>query len=311
MLTPGSTIIDTDDWGLACRYFVFYVSSHGAHVLVDIKGSGLDVTLKLHRGRGATSITETLGYNDDNLETRGSIDSRLGRHLQAGSHVIEARLKDPSQATASKVLTIQLQRWIHIPHDGRHQPDGTSAYSLHNMPSIATEVGRLFSRSISGAANAWNVAVGGFWPNQRVCLASDTLCDDRNSDDHVIPITVTNDAGACGNGSHACAKFGPRWPVLLGPPIHIRPTFDIEQPPTAHRRVFTWQDSDPDLHNVEFMGVLYAYMPGVMLHEFGHTLGLDDLPTLPSYLMGSSVKRNTVPSKDIQYMHQVVREHDH
>ena len=59
----------------------------------------------------------------------------------------------------------------------------------------------------------------------------------------------------------------------------------------------------------------YRYLPGVLMHEFRHTLGLSDLYSekygdkYPGYLMGGSENYDTkvIPSLDIEYVRQVDR----
>ena len=55
----------------------------------------------------------------------------------------------------------------------------------------------------------------------------------------------------------------------------------------------------------------FEYLPSIMMHEFGHTLGLTDLyeypGQYPGYLMTSNEKQTAIPAKDINYVEQVYR----
>ena len=62
--------------------------------------------------------------------------------------------------------------------------------------------------------------------------------------------------------------------------------------------------------------VLYWYLLPTVLHELGHTIGLDDLndPTYggryAGYLMYSPGTMTAIPPSDLNYVQQTYREHE-
>ena len=64
------------------------------------------------------------------------------------------------------------------------------------------------------------------------------------------------------------------------------------------------------------MAALFQYLPMAMMHEFGHTLGLEELYLLdksyPGYVMYKPPEDGVytaVPQKDVEYVRQVYRNH--
>ena len=71
-------------------------------------------------------------------------------------------------------------------------------------------------------------------------------------------------------------------------------------------------------HGTVLEGKLHVFALSAAMHEFGHTLGLDDLYNsyneaydnrYSDYLMGQAGKHTTIPSTDINYLKQVYRHH--
>ena len=48
-------------------------------------------------------------------------------------------------------------------------------------------------------------------------------------------------------------------------------------------------------------GILRLYFPYILMHEFRHTLGLQDLKAHDDYLMSKNIKVITIPEKDAEY----------
>jgi len=77
---------------------------------------------------------------------------------------------------------------------------------------------------------------------------------------------------------------------------------------TQHGRLVTPSDGQdiPGFDSTETNK--WLYLPGVLMHEFGHTAGLTDLYNFDgykSYLMGSTYDTDRVPSTDVSYIRQV------
>ena len=178
-----------------------------------------------------------------------------------------------------------------------HQSDHTVKYALGTIGNS------IIQNSISPAAAAWNSKLAGLGKGLTICLN----CGTSNSDGFTVTIkTVNNKNDAGGNAnfdpdegcarSRACAK--PDLSSLSdldgspGPGAHLGNMHIIfEDPPMR-----ATQDSSGMWKNKEYMwtaiesldgtkvtsipsrDVYYIYVGRVMIHEFGHTLGLPDFP---------------------------------
>ena len=66
----------TGDWRNACQLFKFHLPIDG-HVIVDLKGHGLDTEILLHRADHEFERRGLLRSNNDSLESN-TLNSRLG-----------------------------------------------------------------------------------------------------------------------------------------------------------------------------------------------------------------------------------------
>ena len=92
----------------------------------------------------------------------------------------------------------------------------------------------------------------------------------------------------------------------------------IEQPAwqyskaKGHEKVIWTDDKTKDQYRtvIGTDNVMYRYLRGVVMHELGHALGLNELPTrYNGYMMYNSKGMDSVPGYDNAYMLQVYREH--
>ncbi len=95
----------------------------------------------------------------------------------------------------------------------------------------------------------------------------------------------------------------------------------VEYPPFGPRSETTtlarlvWTD-DPNKHQEPTHGgAIYWYLAGTLMHELGHTVGLEDLSLVAGFdhaLMSigwKDVIGPVIPSVDIRYVKQVYRNH--
>ena len=172
----------------------------------------------------------------------------------------------------------------------------------------------LFLNSTDGAAAKWN-SVGKMEGKDIVFCQHP--CDPPNSDQAVITVEFAS-SSACDHvrPKSACISLGT---VTRNGHVHIaNSTIMVEEPPRGQlkrgnappqEQDFEWTGSR-SLHLMytsERPNTRYKYLPAVILHEFGHALGLDDLPdsVFASYLMHVAGKKIAVPNQDVEYMKQV------
>ena len=192
-------------------------------------------------------------------------------------------------------------------------------------PTPLPDPGVVVPTAIPVAAKAWNRAVATPWPRVLFCKAGS--CGSRNSDGRRVVIDVVDGGvdktasllnltnSSCGTLA-ACVKPDPILFVL-----NLNPTGNghlgnlsmlIEQPAWHYDAVsrthtrYVWTDKVGD-HNIpadlrDGTQGRFRYLPGLLMHEFGHTAGLEDLykPEYGSrytgYLMGGRLNPN--PPKD-------------
>ena len=116
---------------------------------------------------------------------------------------------------------------------------------------------RILHLAATTAVNAWNASSAGV----NFCQGSGCGEDYSDSRDGKVTIKVSS-SGGCGNGI-ACVSPG------FWYPHKIETTLTIEQPAsTSNGRIITWTNM------IEETTFSMFYLPGVVMHEFGHTTGI-------------------------------------
>ena len=287
--------------------FLFRIDNQDLHVVVDLEVSGLDVRLWVFKGEMSDSAVTLLDSNDDNQEGGAAGNSRIRKELGDGKYIVRAELRDRSQSTSGKNFRLTVKSVYQVDHDsGDHQEDRTAAYQMGTVDAGLSEL----TQVTQDEAAKWDgIKMEG--RDIEMCELSSCV----NNDDGTVTTVQTGDGASCGLKS-ACAALG-RTPAN-GHNHVTNSTITIEYPPIGlinfgkgdQRQVFVWTET-ASLHHKEMTGPLangryFKYLPAVMLHELGHTLGLDDLVGIDnSYLMQKAGKKKRVPGLDVEYIRQV------
>ncbi len=226
-----------------------------------------------------------------------------------------------------------------IPHLG-HQADHTVQYRFGLLPQRAPDgkgPAAIIRAAVYTAANTWNEAVASTWPNLLFCQD----CAGKNRDGYSITIDVINGedgpnrgseisldiravletlpfgvSGDCGRKT-ACVKPRSLLDVFsfFGPGAHMKNlTMTIEEPAWSYdgsthtRRI--WTNNRAQHKDKTMEGHEIFYLPVVIMHEFGHAAGLDDLnhDAYPGYMMSVvDDDLEAIPQKDIASIHRVYR----
>ena len=193
-------------------------------------------------------------------------------------------------------------------------PPGTPTIEVDHW---LVDPGLLFPEAITYAVRQWNLATSAAWPRLLFCMIALPDCAARNTDNKKIEIR-TGGAGSCPNSVACIQRQGRKNPNLhIGNMVMI-----LEEPAWGNtidgrfaRHYWTashWQDG---LDTTD--GGIMAYLNSVVMHEFGHTAGLDDLYIYKDsndefiypvniYLMGHRTS-TSIPWADRRNLHQLYR----
>ena len=181
----------------------------------------------------------------------------------------------------------------------RHQRDFTVKYTVGAMPTPGTpppvrtpNPAVVIRTAVPVAAAEWNGAIASATPTVDVyiCRSSNSGCDTNNTDGYTVTVKIVNASNKSqysptndfntGCGKHvACVKYKNG---AVGADGQLKDmALVIEEPAWeyggGHTRV-RWTDvASHDLRR-QSPNVVWHYIGSLLLHEFGHTLGLPDFP---------------------------------
>ena len=163
-----------------------------------LPGTGITYEVQQKRGKRLWELWESewetlpfnvysIHFNGSEAEIRYPVDGRDYEHRVRSVN---------AHSYHSEWASIKTTVPAGIPHLG-HQADHTVKYEASTTYPPTSDI----SNAISTAATAWDNAVGGSWPNLRVCKSGSTDCNVRNTDGHTVTIDVVSGEESPGKGS--------------------------------------------------------------------------------------------------------------
>ena len=187
-------------------------------------------------------------------------------------------------------------------------PTPTPVLTPTPTPTPTPNPAVIIPTSIPVAVSAWETAVATSTPGITFCEGNG--CGTSNSDGGVVTINVADGssgqplANFCGAAGIACVKL-----VTSDGSHRLNMTMLIEQPAYSGDDQYYWTD---DVTVVDGGGGSWIYLPGAVMHEFGHTWVLwHPHPTPGSSIMGGSNNAALPSSDDVKAMHAVNDGHSH
>ena len=287
------------------------------HLHIQLTGADADPTVALVNNANNTILKS----NDDSLEL-GTQQSQIAQVYGAGDYSIEVALKNLLGTNPRYWMFVVAQE---VMPDLGHQRDHLVQYSIGDMPTTTTEA-ELFPRAIRAAAESWNTKATAQTPKVRFCEESKCPAD-TNDDEMTAAVSVAASTfcvdSFTGKDEIACAETRYSDGILNRTAIYLEnPTYRFLRSPEGVMMNMSvkWGDRSGVDRTFEPTGTFdpfgnteyyySVYLRGVVIHEFGHIAGLNDLrprSAWPGFAMSSTQSLESVPPKDIRYLDQIYR----
>ena len=207
-----------------------------------------------------------------------------------------------------------------------HQRDHTVGYRIGSMtvavgpPSGVPNPASIVPQAVPTAAAVWNAKMSAH--GLLICRVGTGSCDARNTDGHTITVKLMDDSpdnpsanGTCAKGSTACVKSLP--PNISG---HAGDAdLVLEEPAWRGGERYRWTlDDSLHGHEIYFLpGQRWLSIRIVIVHEFGHTLGIPDLGSVnpdgtvnhAGIMSNDHAKYPNIADDDIDYLRKIYSGH--
>ena len=193
-----------------------------------------------------------------------------------------------------------------------HQKDHTVAYRIEITPVAGYDPslpnpGVIIPSAVAPAASKWGTAGSG--ADLVICRHSGEICDGMNTDKFIVTVKLSEGAPCYGN--IACVRPSSNGPASK----HLtNDALIFTEPAWLGSQRYRWTNVAAD-HNKETVPgrpkERWKYVGVVMLHEFGHTLGLaDHLDKLTPPVRGvMSNDSMTITQAEIDYLLKIYSGH--